>query len=89
MTVDGAVQKTSILLAVSMAGAASTWMQIYSTVPGVAANALATSQIAGMVALAAALATCFKPHWAPTTALIFAAGKGLALGGFSAIMEMR
>lgn len=31
----------------------------------------------------------FKPHWAPYSGLIFAASKGLALGAFSSVMELR
>ncbi|KXZ46709.1 hypothetical protein GPECTOR_41g673 [Gonium pectorale] len=85
MTVDGAVQKTSLLLAVAMASAAATWMQILS---GNAAMMLAASKGAGIVALVAAMATMFKPQWSPATALVFSAAKGVALAGFSAMLEV-
>ena len=38
--------------------------------------------------LGLALATCFKPHWAPLTTPAYALAKGLALGGSSAFLEM-
>jgi uncharacterized YccA/Bax inhibitor family protein len=41
-----------------------------------------------MVGLGLALATCFKPHWAPKTTPLYAVAKGLALGGSSAFLEM-
>jgi len=89
MTVDGAVQKTSLLLAVSVMGAAYTWMQVFSGNAAAAMAALGASKIAGMVGMASALATMFKPQWSPTTSLIFSASKGIALGAFSAVMELR
>ncbi len=53
---------------------------------GHAAAALAASKVGGIVAIVAALATMFRPNWAPATGLVFAVAKGAALAGFSAVM---
>jgi uncharacterized YccA/Bax inhibitor family protein len=45
MTVNGAMQKTGLLMAVAMAGAIHTWMQIFSGNASVAMAALATSKV--------------------------------------------
>lgn len=41
------------------------------------------------MAIVAALATMFRPNWAPATGLVFAVAKGAALAGFSAVMVRR
>lgn len=64
MTVDGAVQKTSVLLALSALGAAYTWAQVASGNAAAVVAALNMSKIAGVVALVSAFATMLKPHWA-------------------------
>ncbi|GIL67919.1 hypothetical protein Vafri_21192 [Volvox africanus] len=84
MTVDGAVQKTGLLLAVALASAMATWIQIAS---GNAAVMLAASKGAGVVALLSALVTMFKPQWAMGTSLVFSAAQGVAMAGFSVMLE--
>ncbi|KAG2447861.1 hypothetical protein HYH02_007317 [Chlamydomonas schloesseri] len=84
MTVDGAVQKTSLLLAVTMACAAATWTQILTGNVAL----LAASKGAGIVAALSALVTMFKPQWAAATGLVFSAAQGVAMAGFSLMLEM-
>mmetsp|Transcript_12307 Transcript_12307/g.14708 ORF Transcript_12307/g.14708 Transcript_12307/m.14708 type:complete len:176 (+) Transcript_12307:17-544(+) len=36
-----------------------------------------------------ALITCFKPHWSPKTVPLYALCEGVALGGMSAILDLR
>ncbi|KAG2430115.1 hypothetical protein HXX76_010214 [Chlamydomonas incerta] len=84
MSVDGAVQKTSLLLAVTMACAAATWTQILTGNVAL----LAASKGAGLVAALAALVTMFKPQWAAATGLVFSASQGVAMAGFSLMLEM-
>ncbi|GLC39292.1 hypothetical protein PLESTB_001574200 [Pleodorina starrii] len=85
MTVDGAVQKTGLLLAVAVASAVATWVQIAS---GNAAAMLAASKGAGVVALISAFATMFKPQWSMGTSLVFSAAQGVAMAGMSVFLEM-
>eukprot|EP00241_Pyramimonas_parkeae_P012615 CAMPEP_0114230670 /NCGR_PEP_ID=MMETSP0058-20121206/3600_1 /TAXON_ID=36894 /ORGANISM="Pyramimonas parkeae, CCMP726" /LENGTH=284 /DNA_ID=CAMNT_0001341899 /DNA_START=32 /DNA_END=883 /DNA_ORIENTATION=+ len=87
MSLEGTVDKTAILLALTATSATFSWMNIYSgAVAG--ATVMACTQAAGVVGMILALATCFKPHWAPRTTPLYAICKGLALGGTSAFLEM-
>ena len=97
MTVQGAVQKTMILALILLATAAYVWSLAFAAVPYGEAPALThnmasiqTFMMGGVIAgLILAFATIFKPTWAPVTAPLYAAAEGLALGGLSAVMEMR
>ncbi|KAF5827301.1 Bax inhibitor 1 like-domain-containing protein [Dunaliella salina] len=89
MTVDGAVQKTALLLGVSVLGAAYSWMQIFGGTAASAMAALGACKIAGIVGFASSLATMFKPHWAPVTGIVFSGAQGLAIGGLASILELR
>lgn len=86
MTVQGTVNKTGILLLLTMLTAAYAWHIAYS------GNVLAVTPlmwvglIGGMVA---AVVTIFKMQWAAVTAPIYALFEGLALGGISAVFDMR
>jgi uncharacterized YccA/Bax inhibitor family protein len=87
MTVNGTISKTFILLVCVLATAAWTWTQFLDTRdPGAVMPYLALGSIGGLIM---ALVTTFKKEWAPITAPIYALLEGLALGGFSAIMELR
>jgi len=87
MTLSGTVNKTGILLVCTMATAAWTWHQFTRTrqFDDVAALVL-TGALMGFVV---AMITIFKKEWSPVTAPIYAALEGLALGGLSAVTEMR
>lgn len=90
MTLNGTVNKTAILLLITLVGAMFSWSQ--------AATALASGNTGLLMPLAlggaiggfiVALATVFKKTWAPVTAPIYAGLEGLFLGAISAIFEMR
>tara|TARA_Y100000588_G_C14157766_1_gene883425 strand:+ start:249 stop:1007 length:759 start_codon:yes stop_codon:yes gene_type:complete len=74
MTLEGTVNKTGISLLILMACAAYTW-NTWSPENG--SGLMYFGMFGGFVI---ALATIFKPTWAPVTVPIYAAVKGLALG---------
>jgi uncharacterized YccA/Bax inhibitor family protein len=87
MTVQGTVNKTGVLLLCAMATAAWTWhlaLQAQS-----AAAALPWLWIGTIGGFVCALVTVFKKEWAPVTAPAYALLEGLALGGISAVLEVR
>lgn len=87
MTIQGTVNKTFILLAVLVAGATWSWSQAANPASsGLLSIVFFVSMIAGLIL---ALATSFKPTWAPITAPMYAACEGLLLGVLSVYFEMR
>ncbi len=87
MTLQGTVNKTGLLLLFAVASASWTWhlfMQSHS-----AAAVLPWLWIGTIGGLVCALITVFKKEWSPVTAPAYALLEGLALGSFSAILEMR
>jgi uncharacterized YccA/Bax inhibitor family protein len=87
MTLSGTVNKTGVLLLLTLATACYTWRLFaetrdMSSVGGLLAVGLFGGFIVAMV-------TIFKQQWAPITAPIYALLEGLALGGISASLEMR
>jgi uncharacterized YccA/Bax inhibitor family protein len=87
MTLSGTVNKTGILLLCVVATAAWTWNSFLGTRdPGFASLAMLLGALGGF---AIGLITCFKKEWSPVTAPIYALLEGLALGGLSAIFELR
>lgn len=82
MTAKGAVNKTGILLAITIACAAFTWNG------NVAATSLMPlALLSGIGGFVLVLLSSFKPHLAPTTAPIYAVLQGLFLGAFSSILN--
>ena len=90
MTLNGTVNKTALLLVITLIGAMFSWSQ--------AAGALATGETGMLMPLAlggaiggfiVALVTIFKKQWSPVTAPLYAGLEGLFLGAISAIFEMR
>ena len=90
MTLNGTVNKTAMLLVITLVGAMYSWSQ--------AATALASGETGMLMPLAlggaiggfiVALVTIFKKTWAPVTAPLYAGLEGLFLGAISAIFEMR
>jgi uncharacterized YccA/Bax inhibitor family protein len=77
MTLNGAVNKTALLLLIVVAAASWTWGT--KNVP-----LMWLGLIGGLIA---ALVTIFKKEWAPVSAPVYAAFEGLFLGGISAIFE--
>lgn len=79
MTVQGTVNKTALALVILMTAAAWTWNL------GPSASGLVLVGLLG--GFVVALATTFKPMWAPITAPLYAALEGLALGAISWTFE--
>jgi uncharacterized YccA/Bax inhibitor family protein len=87
MTLDGTVNKTGILLICVMATAWWTWRQfIQSRNMADVAPWMLIGLLGGFVL---ALVTIFKKEWSPVTAPIYALLEGLALGGLSAVLDLR
>lgn len=87
MSVEGAINKTALLLLLVVAGATWVWTRYFQALdPAVVMPYLVGGIIGG---LAAAIATIFVPTWARITAPIYAAAEGLALGGISAMYEQQ
>lgn len=86
MTVQGAVNKTAILLALTVAAAAFTWNLASKGNAGTAQVLAGVGAIGGLIV---ALITIFKKTWAPVTAPVYALLEGLFVGSFSWIFEMR
>jgi len=88
MTLNGTVNKTGLLLLLSVITAAFAWNQIEFTPQGPvgAMPYLLGGAIGGLVF---ALVTTFKKEWAPVTAPLYALVEGLFLGAISAIYNAR
>jgi uncharacterized YccA/Bax inhibitor family protein len=87
MTLSGTVNKTGILLLCAIATAAWTW---HLFLPEHDMSAVAPLMMVGVFGgFICAMVTVFKKQWAAVTAPIYALLEGLALGGFSAVLELR
>lgn len=89
MTVDGTISKTTLLFAIVMASGSYTWLQIFSGKAAVAMATLGMAKAAGIVGMVSALVTMFKPQWSMVTGPVFAAAKGVALAGLTAVLEVK
>ncbi len=87
MTVQGAVNKTFVLLAVVLATATWTWSKATNPEQIGSLYPLMMGGVIGGFVLA--LVTIFKKEWAAVTAPLYAACQGLAMGAISAIFEMK
>ncbi|HEY4392940.1 MAG TPA: Bax inhibitor-1/YccA family protein [Polyangia bacterium] len=87
MTIQGTVDKTAILLAVTVFAAIWPWKLFFETHDF---NVVVPFVMIGMLGgFVLALITIFKKSWARVTALLYAACEGLTLGGISALFEVR
>jgi len=87
MTLNGTVNKTGILLVCAMATAAWTWhLFLQSRDMATVAPLMMVGLFGGFIF---AMITSFKKEWSPVTAPIYALLEGLALGGISAIFDLR
>lgn len=86
MTLQGAVNKTVVLLALVVIGAAWTWNLYFQQGPQVVQPWMMGGLIGGLIV---ALVCAFKATWAPFLAPAYAALEGLAIGGISAMFEVR
>jgi uncharacterized YccA/Bax inhibitor family protein len=90
MTISGTVNRTGILLCLTLATAGYSWDLATSTVEGVMSPMLMPLVFGGTIGgFIVALITIFKKTAAPITAPIYAALEGLALGAISALTELR
>ncbi len=85
MTMPGTVNKTGILLLCAIATSAWTWNRFHAEPESVGPYML-LGLIGGFIM---AMVTIFKKEWSPVTAPIYALLEGLALGGISAMFEIR
>ena len=85
MTLMGTVHKTAALLLLLVITASITWGMVFAGSMSAGPLAIAGAGFGFIVAIV----TYFKPRWVPVTAPIYAALKGLFLGGVSAILEAR
>jgi uncharacterized YccA/Bax inhibitor family protein len=87
MTLTGTVNKTGILLICVIATAAWSWSRFFhAPTSDTVLPFVAVGTLGGFVF---ALVTIFKKAWSPVTAPIYALLEGLALGGLSAMFELR
>jgi uncharacterized YccA/Bax inhibitor family protein len=87
MTLQGAINKSFLLLVVLLAGAFWPWSEYLSTGD---ASVVGPSILIGAVGgLVLGLVISFKATLAPYLAIPYAALEGLAMGGFSALLERR
>ena len=87
MTLNGAINKTGILLLCAVATAAWTWNSFVQTQDlSFAGPAIMIGVFGGLIF---ALITAFKKEWSPVTAPIYALLEGLVLGGLSAVFNLR
>lgn len=90
MTLNGTVNKTALLLVITLAGALFSWSQFSAAMgagnPGAIMPYVWGGAIGGFVV---ALITIFKKEWSPVTAPLYAALEGLFLGAISAMFELR
>ena len=87
MTVAGTIGKSFILLVLLTITAGWVWSRFYAegTI-----DAVSPYMVGGIIGgLVFGLAASFKPTWSPVAAPLYAICEGLALGGISAVFELR
>jgi uncharacterized YccA/Bax inhibitor family protein len=94
MTLNGTLVRTGLLLVLMLITGAWTWNHFMNASAGgdLAAGAAAVTPflMGGLiVGLVLAVASAFKPNWTPVTAPLYALAEGTALGGISALFEVR
>ena len=94
MTMNGTIARTGLLLVLALITGGWVWHRFAEAArdagPQAALAAISPYLLGGLVAgLVLALATCFARRWAGITAPLYALAEGCALGGISAMLEMR
>jgi uncharacterized YccA/Bax inhibitor family protein len=87
MTVQGAVNKTGMLLVCVVAGACWTWHLFFGSPTPDLAVVTPWMLIGAIGGFILALVTIFKQSWAPVTAPIYSVLQGLFIGGISSWAE--
>lgn len=89
MTVQGSINKTAMLLALVVAGAAFTWSKVMTAVEGGVAVGINGWMIGGSVAgFILAIIISFRQNLAPVLSPIYAICEGLFIGAASAYFEV-
>ncbi|MGC1547105.1 MAG: Bax inhibitor-1/YccA family protein [Rhodanobacter sp.] len=94
MTMNGTIARTGILLALAVITGGWTWQRfmdiaVQGNLPGAMA-AVTPFMWGGLIAgFVLALVTTFAQRWAGITAPLYAIAEGFALGGISAVLEVR
>jgi uncharacterized YccA/Bax inhibitor family protein len=94
MTMNGTVTRTALLLVLAVITGGWTWQRFADVAAGgdlgVAMAAISPFMWGGLlVGFVLALVTSFAPRWAAISAPLYAIAEGFALGGISAVMELR
>jgi len=87
MTLQGTINKSFLMLVVLLVSALYPWSQYLST--GDAASVGTSILVGALGGFVVALIISFKPTTSPFLAIPYAALEGLAMGGFSAMLERR
>lgn len=86
MTIQGTVNKTSILLVLVTIAASFTWRMYFT---GEISEVMPWTMGGAIVGFIVSMVTVFKKEWSPVTAPLYAICEGLFIGGFSSILEAR
>jgi uncharacterized YccA/Bax inhibitor family protein len=89
MTINGTVNKTGILLLLTVLTAAFAWSQTIGADGRIAPGAMIYAIGGAIGGLVLALVTVFKKEWSPVTAPMYALVEGFFLGAISAVFEAR
>ncbi|AOA71432.1 MAG: rane protein [Stenotrophomonas rhizophila] len=89
MTINGTVNKTGILLLLTVLTAAFAWSQTIGADGQIAPGAMIYAIGGAIGGLVLALVTVFKKEWSPVTAPMYALVEGFFLGAISAVFEAR
>ena len=89
MTINGTVNKTGLLLLLTVLTAAFAWSQSVDASGLPTSSAMLYTLVGAIGGLVLALVTVFKKEWSPVTAPMYALVEGLFLGAISAMFEQR
>jgi uncharacterized YccA/Bax inhibitor family protein len=89
MTINGTVNKTGVLLLLTVLTAAFAWSQAVGADGQIAPGAMIYAIGGAIGGLVLALVTVFKKEWSPVTAPMYALVEGFFLGAISAVFEAR
>ncbi|WP_421681080.1 Bax inhibitor-1/YccA family protein [Stenotrophomonas bentonitica] len=89
MTINGTVNKTGILLLLTVLTAAFAWSQSVDAYGQVSSSAMMYTIGGAVGGLILALVTVFKKEWSPVTAPMYALVEGFFLGAISAVFNMK
>ena len=89
MTINGTINKTGILLLLTVLTAAFAWSQSVDAYGQVSSSAMMYTIGGAVGGLILALVTVFKKEWSPVTAPMYALVEGFFLGAISAVFNMK